>query len=142
MRYLVKANLSTESYSTNYTLFGIFKTEEGALQFMKAYNNRVKKFERISKELIKKAAYDPMEDPKYQKLLKEGMTKSQREEVYDIFAEADKYHDKLKEAGEEFGLAFYDDGCELELFKFDEDSPSRYIDKFDGSPKCLCSYSE
>lgn len=142
MRYLVKADLSTEDYSTNYTLFGIFKSEEGALQFIRAYNNRVKKFERINKELIKKASYDLWEDPKYQNLLEEELAENQREEILNILAESDKYYAKLKKAGEDFNLAFYDNGYSFEVFKFNEDTLSKYIDKFDGSPKCLCSYSE
>lgn len=153
MKYLVHCDLSDHDYSTNYTLAGIFDSKEECIDFMKKYNAKVDAFEVVNKDLIEKAAYDPINDPKYAdytiRISKDivGWDYEKLKKNPEIDEETDKLAEKRQNYIKELEKAAAKDGIMQEdnsdkFFKFDIVNADQYIDKFDGKPICLSHYSE
>lgn len=157
MKYLLNCNLSTDSYSVDYTLVGIFDSKEAAYRYMEEYNKRVAAFNKDNMALTQETMYDPIDDVQFKDYVVE-IGSGLKNWDYDKL-EADKDVDdkinalsmkrdeklkllskKVREAGLMLNESSYDD--RPQIFMFNLGQKDLYIDEFDGKPKCLCSYSE
>lgn len=153
MKYLAHCDLSDHCYSTNYTLVGIFDSKDECIDFMKKYNAKVDAFEKSNKDLIEKAAYDPINDPKYaeytvrytEDLVNWDYDKLKKnpevdKETDELASKQQEYITVLAKAVNDVGLLQEENNDEL--FKFDVNRVDDYITEFDGKPTCLSHYSE
>lgn len=157
--FLVHADTTNRSYAMDYTLFGVWSTVFECENYIKRYNENVRKFNKENANLISKATMGAEDNPEFQEYTYmlsgpnykywdfnklEKVSKDIQKKIEDFDKEQEKAAKEVEAKAKEAGIAMSEDDQFISKpFMFDEDRMKDYITEFiNESPKSLAGYEE